>query len=53
MLCILFESIDLMLILTRGAYKVIGGLGNDLGIVNWMCMHVEQIRIHAIGKYKV
>ena len=50
MLCILLESIDLMLlILTRGAYKAIEGLGNDLGIANWMCMHVEQIGIHAIG----
>ena len=33
-LCVLLESIDLMLLtLTRGAYKSIGGLGNyfDLG----------------------
>ena len=37
--------------LLDGAYKAIGGLRNDLGIANWMCMHVQQIGIHAIGKY--
>ena len=34
MLCILLESINLMLLtLTRSAYNAIGGLGNYLGIV--------------------
>ena len=38
-LCVLLESIDLMLVkLTRGAYKAIGGLGNYLDIANWMYM---------------
>ena len=37
MLCVVLESIDLMLlILSRQAYKAIGGLGNYLGIANWM-----------------
>ena len=37
MLCVLLESIDLMLLtLTRRTYKAIGGLGNYLGIANWM-----------------
>ena len=36
-LCILLESIDLMLLtLTRLAYSAIGGLGNYLSIANWM-----------------
>ena len=36
-LCVLLESIDLMLLtLTRRAYKAIEGLGNYLGIANWM-----------------
>ena len=37
MVCVLLESIDLMLLtLTRRAYKAIGGLENHLGIANWM-----------------
>ena len=37
MLCILLESIDLMLLtLTWQAYNAIGGLGNYFGIANWM-----------------
>ena len=36
-LCVLLESIDLMLLtLTRQAYNAIGGLGNYLDIANWM-----------------
>ena len=36
-LCVLLESVDLMLLtLTRRAHKAIGGLGNYLGIANWM-----------------
>ena len=37
MLCVLLESIDLMLLtLTRQAYNAIGDLGNYVGIANWM-----------------
>ena len=37
MLCVLLESIDLMLLaLTRRAYKAVGGLENYLGIASWM-----------------
>ena len=37
MLCVLLENINVMLLtLTRQAYKAIGGLGNYLGIANWM-----------------
>ena len=37
MLCVLLESIDLMLLtLTRLAYNAIRGLGNYLGMANWM-----------------
>ena len=36
-LYVLLEIIDLMLFtLTRRAYKTVGGLGNYLGIANWM-----------------
>ena len=36
-LYILLESINLMLLtLTRQAYKAVRGLGNYLGIANWM-----------------
>ena len=39
MLCILLESIDLMLLtLIRLAHNAIGGLGNYSGIPNWMDM---------------
>ena len=35
-LCVLLESIDLMLLtLTRQAYKAVEDLGNYLGIANW------------------
>ena len=38
MLCVLLESIDLMLLtLTRRAYKAIGGLGNYLGLGYRQC----------------
>ena len=37
MLCVLLESIDLMLLtLTRQAYNAIEGLGNYFSIVNWI-----------------
>ena len=37
MLCVLLESIDLMLLTpTRWTYKALGGLGNYSGIANWM-----------------
>ena len=49
-LCVLLESIDLMLLtFTRRAHKAIGSLGNYSGIANWM-ENVEQIGNHAIGK---
>ena len=35
--CVLLENIDLMfLTLTRWAYNAIRGIGNYLGIANWM-----------------
>ena len=38
-LYVLLESIDIMLLtLTKLAYNAIGGLGNYLGIANWMDM---------------
>ena len=43
-LCVLLESIDLMLLtLTRQAYKAVGGLGNCLGIANWMDTWNRQV----------
>ena len=42
----------MLLTLTRLAYNAIGGLGNYLGIANWMGMWNRYVGNHAIGKAK-